>query len=706
MTLTEHAAHRSAPPLLVGAAVLFWGWQTGLLFEGACMAGLIEAAWIIKVRWEFSEEDAIRIWNFCSLLVLAAAVYSFSSSGMSGNLSGLIRNPSFANQNSTGHATTQAAVSLLRMLPPTFFMFVLSRAFATQPEAPVTIFSLFMRRRRQKALARGETLEPVPRVNVSSYFVAVCLFSASAHGGQGISFFWGFALLVLWGLWAWRASRFTAVVWATAAAVALAAGYFGQREIIHLQKLVENYNPGWFSGGASRGFDPKENRTEIGSVGRIKNSGKIQLRVEVPPGVSPPAYLREATYRTYKTAVWYAGTSKDDFQPLTPEPDATTWVIPPPRVNASTMKIACYVPGGKGLLPLPLDAGKLENLPADTVQTNHLGSVFMEGPGFVMFDALYGSGRSQDAPGNTNEDLEVNPKEWPVLDRVIEGLKLPLNPSPALAMKSLTSFFAGQFSYSLYQGPMKIAGTNETPLGRFLLRSKSGHCEYFATSTVLLLRRLGIPARYTVGWSVHEGSGKQYVVRQRDAHAWCLVWEADNKRWTIFDTTPGTWINSENERISPLQFLGDAWSRLMFEFSKLRWGQTNLRQYLLWLFVPVLGLLLFQIVFRSGRKRRADGVAGPIQGPDWPGLDSEFYQLETALGLRGFTRRAGELSESWLHRVATEPTLGSLVSPLTQAIQLHHRYRFDPLGLPQPGREELRRLVQDCLVRLGRPEKG
>ena len=65
-------------------------------------------------------------------------------------------------------------------------------------------------------------------------------------------------------------------------------------------------------------------------------------------------------------------------------------------------------------------------------------------------------------------------------------------------------------------------------MSRFLLRTRSGHCEYFATATVLLLRQLGIPARYAVGYAVHEATGRKYVVRQRDAHAWCLVWNPNS----------------------------------------------------------------------------------------------------------------------------------------------------------------------------------
>ena len=111
-------------------------------------------------------------------------------------------------------------------------------------------------------------------------------------------------------------------------------------------------------------------------------------------------------------------------------------------------------------------------------------------------------------------------------------------------LHTLSAFFQDKdkFSYSTWQGLEKLASTNETPLSRFLLRTRSGHCEYFATATVLLLRQLGIPARYAVGYAVHEASGRQYVVRQRDAHAWCLVWNPTSETWQDFDTTPASWV--------------------------------------------------------------------------------------------------------------------------------------------------------------------
>ena len=58
---------------------------------------------------------------------------------------------------------------------------------------------------------------------------------------------------------------------------------------------------------------------------------------------------------------------------------------------------------------------------------------------------------------------------------------------------AVEKFFAGKFTYSTWQGTDKLPPTNTTPLTRFLLTSRSGHCEYFATATVLLLRELEFP---------------------------------------------------------------------------------------------------------------------------------------------------------------------------------------------------------------------
>ncbi|NIP29463.1 MAG: hypothetical protein GTN99_01830, partial [Candidatus Dadabacteria bacterium] len=66
------------------------------------------------------------------------------------------------------------------------------------------------------------------------------------------------------------------------------------------------------------------------------------------------------------------------------------------------------------------------------------------------------------------------------------------------------------------------SGTKEFPLETFLIEKKQGHCEYFATAMVVLLRLNGIPSRIVNGfiggtWNEH---GNFYLVRESDAHSW------------------------------------------------------------------------------------------------------------------------------------------------------------------------------------------
>ena len=39
------------PPFLLGAALLFWGWQTGFLIVGGLMAVALESPRVIRARW-------------------------------------------------------------------------------------------------------------------------------------------------------------------------------------------------------------------------------------------------------------------------------------------------------------------------------------------------------------------------------------------------------------------------------------------------------------------------------------------------------------------------------------------------------------------------------------------------------------------------------------------------------------------------------
>ena len=665
-------------------------------------AGLLEGAQSVKARWDFTDEDFRRIWTFCALLLLGAAIYAFTSAGGPGEFRGFFQNPNLNTERNVGNASARTVAALMRWLPMVFFLFMAAQAFSSREGVPPETISVILRVRWQRARRLGQTLPAARNVDISYPYFMLCLFAASFHPMEDQSFYWGLSALVTWALWPYRSRRFGLAVWGGALGVAILLGYSGHRGVWRMYRLLESYNAQWFVRPIGGGADPRQSKTALGQIGGLKGSSKIVIRLEPREGSRAPTLLRQASYRTWKGQVWYSELSQDRLESVFEAADHTTWVLVPGKADTTAVNIACYLPGRSGLLPLPTGTGRLENLSAWVVQKSSLGAVLVEGPGLVIFDALYEPATTIDSPPDTNLDTYVPPKEMPALDQVIEELQLKQQ-SRRQVLHTLSAFFQDQhkFSYSSWQDLVERGrGTNVTPLARFLLRTRRGHCEYFATATVLLLRRLDIPARYAVGYAVHEASGKQYVVRQRDAHAWCMVWNRTSETWQDFDTTPASWAETEARRASPMQFLSDCWSRIVFEFAKFRWGQTHLRQYLLWGLAPVLVLLLYQIIFRSRRQNRPPNPDEAGAGTAWPGLDSEFYQVERKLVARGATRQPGEPLSAWLLRAGADPALADVRNRLRELLTLHYRYRFDPEGLNRTDRDALRREASGCLARV------
>jgi len=702
------------PPLLLGAALVFWGWQAELLLPGALMAVLIESALVFKARWELADEDFRRVWTFCALLLLAATLYAFTANEGPTSYAGLFEDANLVTQRNASLASAHTIKSVLRWLPMIFFPFLAAQAFSTRDGIPLSTISLILQRRWKRAKRLGQPLPPERHVNIGFTYFSAVLFSASFHPAGNQSFFWGVCALLTWALWAHRSRRFALPVWVAALAVAVSLGYLGQFGIGKLQRYLENLSPQWITNFLRRPADASQSQTALGRVGNLKLSDAIVIRVE-PQGPGPvPVYLREASYRQYHSQIWYAGSSRNDYQTVAEDPpqESANWTMLPGKTNLSAVTLACYLEGYEnetpaGLLPLPTGTARLEKLPAYLLQRNSAGAVMAQGPGLVVFDALYGPGATIDGPPNqgtrTEEDLEVRPNEAPALEQVVEELQLR-GRSQAEVLRALTGFFNDRFTYRMWQPRRFERNPVETPLSRFLLKDRAGHCEYFATATVLLLRQLGIPARYATGYVVHETSGSGYVVRLRDAHAWTLVWDPEQKLWTNFDTTPASWIQEESKNKSLFQWLRDGWSRLVFEFSKLRWGQSKLRQYLLWIMIPGLALLLYQILFRRGRRRQGKPKSGEDFLAHYPGLDSDFYQLEKEIARRGVPRDPSEPLNEWLRRVALTPDFSGLSGPLQELLRLHYRYRFDPLGLDEADRKALHGQTRECLENLTRAE--
>jgi protein-glutamine gamma-glutamyltransferase len=101
---------------------------------------------------------------------------------------------------------------------------------------------------------------------------------------------------------------------------------------------------------------------------------------------------------------------------------------------------------------------------------------------------------------------------------------------------ALECYLRSHYEYSL--NLPKIPGDKD-PLSFFLFDAKKGHCEYFASALVVMLRSLGIPARLINGFRSGEYNriGDHWIVRQYNAHSWAEAY-FPSYGWIEFDPTP------------------------------------------------------------------------------------------------------------------------------------------------------------------------
>jgi transglutaminase-like putative cysteine protease len=315
-----------------------------------------------------------------------------------------------------------------------------------------------------------------------------------------------------------------------------------------------------------------------------------------------------------------------------------------------------------------------------------------EGLGLVRYEARFGRAATGDGPP-TAADLAIPAREADAVARVMSEVNAGRQ-SPAEAVNAIRGFFLGRFTYSRF---LSGAPVSVSPLEEFLLRTRTGHCEYFATATVHLLRAAGIPARYAVGYAVHEWSPfeRRYVVRASDAHSWALAWI--DGAWREIDTTPPEWMAEADGALT--RPLTDLWSWLTFGFSRWRWGERDdrLTTSVGWLLVPLLAILGWRLYLRR-RVTAAPPAPAPSVAPARGG-DSEFYLVERRLQALTFSRAPGEPLSAWLARIDAAAVPGISVASLSPLLALHYRYRFDPDGLPVAERDALAASARGWLAR-------
>ncbi len=89
-----------------------------------------------------------------------------------------------------------------------------------------------------------------------------------------------------------------------------------------------------------------------------------------------------------------------------------------------------------------------------------------------------------------------------------------------------------------YSDTVPAPPAGQDPVDWVLFDLKQGFCNYYATAEIVLLRAVGIPARWAVGYAQGEfdPTESSYQVRQRDAHSWPEVYYP-GVGWVEFEPT-------------------------------------------------------------------------------------------------------------------------------------------------------------------------
>lgn len=644
----------NTPPGLLAAACVLWGAQSGYWLVALAAAAALEAPRLVTLRWSTGQAHFNRLSDFCSALIVAAGIYLYVTYG----------NP-------------RALMLLFQWMPVLMLPLALAQAWGNLREVDIAAFVWTL---RKSAAAERWSL------NLAYPYLVVWIVAATAFNARSPAFFPGLTALLAWALWAARPRRYPVVLWAALFAAGAGAGYGVHNGLFQLQAWMEEAIPEWIGASGSR-TDPYRSRTDLGHIGGLKQDDAIVLRVRAGADLKAPLLLHRAGYNSYAGRTWSARNA-----PLHARlPDGgTRWVLGRGAAPDASVTVFDYSPRGNPVLSLPRGTAELRGLEALTIRVNRLGTVQAESPpGYFSYAAAVDSGAStEDAPNE--DDLRVPLAEGPLFGEFAARLGLG-GLATEQAVETVKRFFSDGFGYSLYQ---EQALGSRSALAEFLLKTRAGHCEYFATATVLLLRAAGVPARYATGFSAQEYSRLEnaYIVRVRHAHAWARAYV--NGRWMDVDTTPSTWVHAERqEAASWWSPAADLWSWLRFRLSQLGGARDEERTTSIVIGVALLiGLWFGWRLYRQrqlmtfGKRGASDGV----QAASAQGADSELYQIERELDRIGLGRAAAETVMAWLARIDAKLPAGYRGSELREIAGLHYRYRFDPAGLPARERELLR----------------
>ena len=270
-------------------------------------------------------------------------------------------------------------------------------------------------------------------------------------------------------------------------------------------------------------------RVDLESFGAAKRSDRVVLRMTSSPDIArdAPLRLREAVFTEYQEGSWIRN-PRGERRRGSPALVYGTGENPG-RKGVDWRVVADLYVFGNGFLFLPYGttAVRMERSRAVEVPDGVMQVASRRGP--VRYEAdvqrvlVRGPGQSAISPADVPEAIQKY------------AIELTGNlTEPREIYKRIEDHFLRDFVYTL--DPPKV---ESDPLVHFLLRSKAGHCEYFASAAAMMLTARGVRARLVTGsYGGEEGLfSSTIVVRAENLHAWVEA-DLDGSGFEVLEPTP------------------------------------------------------------------------------------------------------------------------------------------------------------------------
>lgn len=300
----------------------------------------------------------------------------------------------------------------------------------------------------------------------------------------------------------------------------------------------------------------------IGAHGAtLESDPTVVLRVEFPDGRPDdvPLYWRGRSYDRFDGRTWSRSTLPRPLPPLRPRGGERLRQ----RIHATPLPTPVVFG-----LAMPVEARPRARL---TIYRDEHGDLRYAGRGVVPAYEITSRIDRPAAESLRELPLAVPPGgawflQLPPISARVRALADSVTAGAAGAYEraaALERWLRSEFTYTL-ELP---ATAGQATLDHFLFERRAGHCEYFSTAMVVLLRAVGVPARNVNGflggqWNPY---GDYLVVTQNEAHSWVEVW-FPGEGWLTFDPTPSA---GPAQRIAAGRL--SVWRR-MLDGMTFRWG--------------------------------------------------------------------------------------------------------------------------------------